>query len=114
MFKLANQEVIIELIPVLDDFERCLLEIKKNNNVPLFLSIGIKFIYEKFFNVLKKKGINQIKTNKGDNFNTDAHEALSQIIAPSQDLKGKIIDIVEIGYLLHDKIIRHAKVIVGK
>lgn len=112
LIKLANQEVVVELIPVLDDFERCLLELKKDNNINMI--IGIKLIYEKFFSVLKKKGIKQIKTKKGDNFNTDIHEALAQIIAPSQDLKGKIIDIVEMGYFLHDKVIRHAKVIVGK
>lgn len=111
LFKLANQEVVVELIPVLDDFERCLLEIKKDNN----MFIGIKLIYEKFFNVLKKKGIKQIKTKKGDNFSTDIHEALAQIIVSSQeDLKGKIIDVVEMGYLLHDRVIRHTKVIVGK
>lgn len=112
LFKLANQEVIVELIPVLDDFERCLLEIKKYNNVNIIR--GIKLIYEKFFSVLKKKGIKQIKTKKGDHFTTETHEALSQITAPSQNLKGKIIAIVEMGYLLHDKVIRHAKVIVGK
>lgn len=112
LFKLANQEVIVELIPVLDDFERCLLEIKKDNNGNMIL--GIKFIYEKFFSVLKKKGIKQIKTKKGDKFTTEIHEALSQITAPSQNLKGKIIAIVEMGYFLHDKVIRHAKVIVGK
>ncbi|AGC66886.1 chaperone GrpE [Candidatus Uzinura diaspidicola str. ASNER] len=112
LVKLANQEVVVELIPVLDDFERCLLEIKKDNNVNII--IGIKLIYEKFFSVLKKKGIKQIKTKKGDHFSTDIHEALSQIKATSQDLKGKIIDIVEMGYLLYDKVVRHAKVIVGK
>jgi len=112
LFKLANQEVIVELIPVLDDFDRCLLEIKKYNDVNMIR--GIKLIYEKFFSVLKKKGIKQIKTKKGDNFSTDTHEALSQITAPSQDLKGKIIAIVDMGYLLYDKVIRHAKVIVGK
>lgn len=112
LVKLANQELIVELIPILDDFERCLLEIKKDNNGNKI--IGIKLIYEKFFSVLKKKGIKQIKTKKGDHFNTDIHEALSQITDPSQDFKGKIIDIVEMGYLLFDKVIRHAKVIVGK
>lgn len=112
LFKKSNQEVIVELIPVLDDFERCLLEINKYNNINLIR--GIKLIYEKFFSLLKKKGIKQIKTKKGDTFSTDIHEALSQITAPSQDLKGKIIDIVGMGYLLHDKVIRHARVIVGK
>lgn len=112
LFKLANQEVIVELIPVLDDFERCLLELTKYNNVNI--TRGIKLIYEKFFSLLKKKGINKIKTKKGDHFSTDIHEALSQITASSQDLKGKIIDIVEMGYILHNKVIRHAKVIVGK
>lgn len=112
LLKLANQEVIVELIPILDDFERCLLEIKKYNNVNMIR--GIKFIYEKLFRVLIKKGIKQIKTKKGDNFSTEIHEAFSQITAPEQNLKGKIIAIVEMGYLLHAKVIRHAKVIVGK
>jgi molecular chaperone GrpE len=112
LIKLANQEVIIELIPVLDDFERCLLEINKDNTGNMI--IGIKLIYEKFFSILKKKGLKQIKTKKGDNFSTDIHEALSQILVPSLELKNKIIDIVEMGYILYDKVIRHAKVIVGK
>lgn len=112
LLKLADKEVFVSLLPVLDDFERCLLDIKKYNNLNIIR--GIKLIYEKMLNVLKKKGIKQIKTKKGDYFNTEIHEALSQITAPSQDLKGKIIAIVEIGYILHDKVIRHAKVIVGK
>lgn len=112
LLKLANQEVIVELITVLDDFERCLLEIKKYYQENMIR--GIKLIYEKFFSVLKKKGIKQIKTKKGDHFTTETHQALSQITAPSQNLKGKIIAIIEMGYLLHDKVIRHAKVIVGK
>lgn len=112
LLKQANKEVIVDLIPVLDDFERCLLEINKSNNVNMMK--GIKLIYEKFFSILKKKGLKQIKTKKGDHFSTEIHEALSQIKAPSQELKGKIIAIVETGYLLHDKVIRHAKVIIGK
>lgn len=110
LFKKANQEVIIELITILDDFDRCFFDQKKDNP----FNLGIKLIYEKFFTILKKKGIKQIKTKKGDNFNTDIHEALSQILAPSQDFKGKIIDIVEMGYILYDQVIRHTKVIVGK
>lgn len=109
--KQANQEVIVNLIPVLDDFERCLLEINKSNNINMIK--GIKLIYEKFFSILKKKGLTHIKTKEGDNFNTKIHEALSQIKASSQKLRGKIIIIVEMGYLLYDKVIRHAKVIVG-
>lgn len=112
LLKQANQEIVVDLIPVLDDFERCLLEIKKSNNSNMIE--GIKLIYEKLFRILKKKGIKQIKIKKGDHFNTEVHEALSQIKTTSQDLKNKVIAIVEMGYLLHDKVIRHAKVIVGK
>ncbi len=112
LVKLANQEVIVELLPILDDFDRCLLEIKKDNTGNYIY--GINLIYEKLFSFLKKKGIKQIKTKKGDDFSTDIHEALSQIPAPSKDLKGKIIDIVDMGYILYDKVIRHAKVIVAK
>lgn len=112
LFKTAHQEVLVALIPILDDFGRGMPEIKKCKDANL--TRGIELIQEKFFRILKEQGLKQMEIQKGDNFNTDIHEAVTQIPAPLEELKGKVIDIVENGYNLHDKVIRHAKVVVGK
>ncbi|MBU6942335.1 nucleotide exchange factor GrpE [Candidatus Karelsulcia muelleri] len=106
----ANETLLLDLLSVLDDFYRSLKEIKKYNNVPLIQ--GISLIKEKFYKILKNKGLKKIKTKKGDVFNTDLHEAITQV--PSLDeLKGKVIDVIEYGYYLNNKIIRYSKVVVG-
>lgn len=112
IFKTANAEVISALIPVLDDFERGMKEIEKSENNELFT--GIQLIHNKLNETLRAKGLKPVEVNAGDDFDTDKHEAITQIPAPTEDLKGKIVDVVETGYALNDKIIRFAKVVIGQ
>ena len=112
LYKTANKEVITSLIPILDDFSRANQQMKKESG-----SVdqeGINLIYNKFHEVLKNNGLTQTKVKIGDEFDAELHEAITQIPAPSEEEKGKIIDIVEIGYQLGDRIIRYPKVIVGQ
>ena len=112
LFKTANQEVITTLIPVLDDFKRAVLQIEKDSNG--FDKKGIELIYNKFNDSLKTNGLEETKIDVGDVFNPDLHEAISQIKATNDNQKGKIIDIIELGYKLGEKIIRYPKVVVGQ
>lgn len=111
LFKTAGQEVMIALLPVLDDFERALKELSKSEDKEMFK--GVELIDIKFREILKAKGLEQIKIKKGERFDPEVHDAITQIPAPSKKLKGKIIDVVEQGYKLGDRIIRHPKVVVG-
>jgi molecular chaperone GrpE len=111
MMKSANEEVIISLLPVVDDFERAqkaLLEISGNDSV----KEGINLIHHKLYKTLESKGLKPMDA-LGKEFNSDLHEAITQQPAPSEDLKGKIIEVLEKGYYLNDKVIRHAKVVIG-
>lgn len=110
-FQYANQEMMVSMLGVLDDFERALKEIAKNGN-PADLQ-GVELIYQKFKNKLTEKGLQTMEVRAGDSFNVDFHEAITQIPAPSEDLKGKIVDVIETGYTLGDKVIRFAKVVTG-
>jgi len=112
LFKTASEGVMVSLLPVLDDFERALMEIKKSDDDNLYQ--GVAFINNKFVETLKNKGLQQIETKQGDTFNADHHEAITQIPAPSKKLKGKIIDVIEKGYSLGEKIIRYPKVVIGQ
>ncbi|WP_372973607.1 nucleotide exchange factor GrpE [Muriicola sp.] len=111
LFKTAGQEVIVSLLPVMDDFERALKELGKSSEKELFK--GVELIYNKFKDTLKAKGLEDIEAKEGDAFDAEIHDAITQIPAPNKKLKGKIIDVVEKGYRLGDKIIRHPKVVVG-
>ena len=112
LFKTANQEVITSLIPVLDDFNRANLQIEKGAET---IDIdGFKLIYNKFSEVLKSSGLISTTEKIGDLFDAEFHEAITQIPAPTEADKGKIIDIVETGYQLGDRIIRYPKVVVGQ
>ncbi|MGB5458534.1 MAG: nucleotide exchange factor GrpE [Eudoraea sp.] len=111
LFKTAGQEVIIALLPIMDDFDRALKEISKSTDKELFK--GVDLISNKFKETLKSKGLQEITTKEGDAFDAEVHDAITQIPAPSKKLKGKIIDVVEKGFKLGDKIIRHPKVVVG-
>lgn len=110
-FQYANQDMMISMLGVLDDFERGLKEMVKNGNESDLQ--GVELIYQKFKNKLSEKGLKPMEVKPGDDFNVDLHEAITQIPAPSEDLKGKIVDIVETGYTLNDKVIRFAKVVTG-
>ncbi|WP_223607598.1 nucleotide exchange factor GrpE [Chryseobacterium sp. OSA05B] len=110
-FQYANQDMMISMLGILDDFERALKEIAKNGNSADLQ--GVELIYQKFKNRLTEKGLKAMEVRAGDTFNVDFHEAITQIPAPSEDLKGKIVDVIETGYTLSDKVIRFAKVVTG-
>lgn len=112
MFKTAAEDVIISLLPVLDDFERALKEIEKSDDNSYLK--GVQLINSKLRETLRAKGLEMIKVKVGDNFDADIHEAISQVPAPNSKLKGKIIDVVENGYTLGEKIIRFPKVVIGQ
>lgn len=108
----GGEKVISSLLPVLDDFERALANIKKGGDeAPL--QEGVELIYQKFIKVLETQGLKQIDTEKAD-FNTDYHEAIAMIPTENEELKGKVVDCVQQGYTLNSKVIRHAKVAVGQ
>ncbi|MBT0608250.1 nucleotide exchange factor GrpE [Aequorivita echinoideorum] len=112
MFKTAGEEIMVSMLPVLDDFDRALKEIEKSDDDNLFQ--GVKLISSKLRETLRVKGLQTIETQVGDDFNADTHEAITQIPAPEDKLKGKIIDVLEKGYALGDKIIRYPKVVIGQ
>jgi molecular chaperone GrpE len=101
------------LLPIVDDFERALAHIEDDAEAEE-LRKGVLLIYQKFYNTLEQKGLSKIETRKGDVFDAEIHEAITQIPAPSDDLKGKVVDCVEKGYKLGDKIIRYPKVVIGQ
>ncbi len=111
LFRTAGQEVIVALLPVLDDFERAMKELAKSNDRESFK--GVELIHNKLKETLRSKGLQEIGTKAGDAFDPDVHDAITQIPAPNKKMKGKIIDVVEKGFSLGDKIIRHPKVVVG-
>ena len=111
LFKTAGQEVLQALLPVLDDFDRANVEIEKSEDEAVKQGVGL--IHNKLKDILKSKGLEQVEVKAADAFDADLHEAITQIPAPSDDLKGKIVDVVEKGYKLGDKIIRYPKVVTG-
>ncbi|MCH4551070.1 nucleotide exchange factor GrpE [Aestuariibaculum lutulentum] len=112
LFKTASQDVMVSLLPVLDDFDRAYVEISKTEEKELLK--GVELISNKLKTTLQQKGLEVIEAAQGDAFNADNHEAITQIPAPSEDLKGKIIDVIEKGYKLGDKVIRFPKVVIGQ
>lgn len=112
LFKTANEEVLQAILPVLDDFDRAMVEISKSQDEVLLK--GVELIHEKLKNALVSKGLEQVEVRAGDAFNADFAEAITQIPAPTSDLKGKIVDVIEKGYKLGDKIIRFPKVVIGQ
>lgn len=113
LFKTAGQELMTSLLPIVDDFERALTHIEEDKEAEE-LRKGVLLIYNKFYNTLEQKGLSKLEVKQGDTFDAEIHEAITQIPAPSEDLKGKVIDCVEKGYKLGDKIIRYPKVVIGQ
>ncbi len=111
LFKTAGQEILVALLPVVDDFDRAMKELAKTEDQVMFTGVGL--ISNKLRETLKSKGLEEMAVKQGDTFDADLHEAVTQIPAPNKKLKGKIIDVIEKGYKLGDKIIRHPKVVVG-
>lgn len=112
LFKTASQELMQAMLPVLDDFDRGLKEINKSDDKSLVE--GVELINNKFRETLKSKGLESMHVKIGDAFDADIHEAVTQIPAPNKSMKGKIVDVVEKGYTLGEKIIRYPKVVTGK
>jgi len=113
LFKTASEDVMVSMLPVLDDFERALSHIEDDKEAEE-LRKGVLLIYQKLFTTLEQKGLSVVVVSQGDVFNADDHEAVTQIAAPSKNLKGKIIDVIEKGYKLGDKVIRFPKVVIGQ
>jgi len=112
LYKTANQELMTALLPILDDFDRGLAEIKKTKDKELLK--GIELINDKFKNTLLQKGLTHFVVEAGHEFDAEIHEAITHIPAPSEKMKGKIMDVIEKGYKLGERIIRFPKVIIGK
>lgn len=112
LFKTANQDVLQAMLPVMDDFDRAMVQIAKSEDEVLLK--GVELIYEKLKSTLVSKGLEQLDIRAGDVFNADFAEAITHIPAPTDDLKGKIVDVIEKGYKLGDKIIRFPKVVIGQ
>ena len=110
LFKTANQDVLQSMLPILDDFDRALTEIKKTDDNVLIQ--GVELIQEKLKSTLVSKGLTEVELKAGDAFDADFAEAITQIPAPN--MKGKIVDVIEKGYKLGDKIIRFPKVVIGQ
>jgi molecular chaperone GrpE len=110
--KTAGQDIRRDLLPVLDDIERAEKSVSSATDVEA-VKEGFQLIKEKLFKNLSAKGLKAMES-KGEPFNADFHEAVTEIPAPVEELKGKVVDEIEKGYLLNEKIIRYAKVVVGK
>ena len=112
LIKNGAEKTLSAILPILDDFERAIknMETSEENRA---MKEGVELIYTKFLKVLGQEGLQKIETEEKD-FDTDFHEAIAMIPAPSEELKGKILDCVQTGYMLNDKVIRHAKVAVAQ
>jgi molecular chaperone GrpE len=108
----ANQDLLLKLLPVYDDFERAISTMEQTQN-PEAVKEGVLLIFSKFQRIMQGSGLQEIKS-VGEEFDPELHEAIAKIPAPQASMKGKIIDQAQKGYTLNDKIIRHAKVVVGE
>ncbi len=112
LMKNASESVIVNFLPVIDDVERAIKAIETSDNLETTKE-GINLIYSKFKDFTKQNGVVEMEA-KGLELNTDHHEAITKIPAPSEELKGKIVEVVQKGYMLNDKVIRYAKVVIGE
>jgi molecular chaperone GrpE len=111
LFKTASQDVMVSILPVMDDLDRALNEFSDDKD-DVHVQ-GMVLISNKLKETLKQKGLDVVETKQGDVFDAEIHEAITQIPSPSPDLKGKIIDVIEKGYALGDKTVRFPKVVIG-
>ena len=107
LYKTAGESILTALLPILDDFERSIKANQKQEDE------GVVLIHNKLKSILETKGLKAMQDPVGEELNTDYHEAITNISAPSDNMKGKIIDVVEKGYFLNEKVIRYAKVVVA-
>ncbi len=112
LMQTAGRDIVVSLLPVVDDFARAKKAAASDDTVEEF-SEGVQLVYDKLNKTLEQKGLKALESN-GEIFNPDLHEAITEIPAPTEEMKGKIIDTVEQGYALNGKIIRYAKVVIGK
>ncbi len=112
-YKYANQDTLVAMLPIIDDFERAIKQLQLDETDEKVLE-GVQLIYQKLYNVLKEKGLEKIEIKVGDNFDVETQEAITQIETEDADMKNKVVDVIETGYQLGDKVIRFAKVVIGK
>jgi len=110
--KSAGESLLISILPVMDDFERGMQTISNAEDIKA-IKEGINLIYNKFSDFLNQNGVKEINAIKKE-FNIDFHEAITKIPAPKKDLKGKVVDVIEKGYTLNEKVIRYSKVVIGE
>jgi molecular chaperone GrpE len=110
--KSAGENLLVNILPIVDDFERALNSMQESKNDDP-VKQGLDLIYKRFIDFLNQNGVQEIEA-VGQEFDTDLHEAITKIPAPSEELKGKIVDVVQKGYMLNDKVIRYAKVVIGE
>ena len=114
LIKTAGEDILINIIPVMDNFERAMKSINDNSSEEgKATREGVELIYNKFKEFLLQRGVKEIDS-VGQQFDTEFHEAITKIQAPTEDMKGKVIDVVEKGYMMHEKVIRFSKVVVGE
>ena len=107
----GGKDIVQSLLVVLDDVDRAAKQLETTDDIKV-LKEGISLVFNKLRSIMQQKGLRVMETGK-DDFNADLHEAITEIAAPSEDMKGKVLAVVEPGYYLNDKLIRHAKVVVG-
>jgi molecular chaperone GrpE len=114
LIKTAGEDILLNILPVVDNFERAIKSINNNSSEEgKAILRGIELIYNKFKEFISQRGVKEIDAI-GKAFDTDLHEAITKIPAPQEDLKGKVIDVIEKGYMMHEKVIRFSKVVVGE
>jgi molecular chaperone GrpE len=114
LIKTAGEDILLNILPVVDNFERAIKSINHHNSDESKAILeGVDLIYNKFREFLSQRGVKEIEA-VGKEFDTDLHEAITKIPAPQDDLKGKVIDVIEKGYLMHEKVIRFSKVVIGE
>jgi len=112
LIQTAARDTIADLLPILDDFDRA-KKLADDESSDESFSEGVELVYQKLHSTLKKRGLHAMESD-GEPFDAEYHEALTEMPAPSEEMKGKVVDTIEKGYFLKEKIIRHAKVVVGK
>ncbi len=112
LLKNASEEIMQDLLPILDDFERAAKAMSESDDIKSIRE-GLDLVHHKFKNTLENKGLKKFKA-VGKSFDPDFHEAVTKIPAPKKKLKGKIVDVIEEGYMINDKVLRYAKVVVGE
>lgn len=113
LYKTAGEDIFKSLIPIMDDFERAKKSMEETQDYQS-LKEGVDLIFNKFLNVFKSNGLEPMESPVGKDFDSELHEAVTQIPAPEEKLKGKVVDEIEKGYILKEKVIRYAKVVVGQ